>query len=352
MKKLHELLGLPLCKGSLGVEIECEGKNLNPIDTDTWRTERDGSLRGEYPHCSSEYVMRQPVTALRLTKAIDELISHQAKATLEFSFRTSVHVHVNVQEYTVDEMLAFLYACLLLEEPLMNFCGETRKGNRFCLRVKDAEGYDKTLNSLFERGWRTVRDLNGDNIRYSAINIHALKKYGSIEFRGMRGNMDRDVLIPWCNTLLNIRNTATKLGSPVAVYNEFIKKGNREFAEQMLGKHFDKFDYPDLDRDTANSFSLNIQLPHIFKNKEKAVEDTQIVAKGLGNIVIEENAIAGLPAQPYIPEAFPRWLVIDDALDVAAKKGHIAKEIWKAAQFNDRLGWYVRNYKAQALIHP
>jgi hypothetical protein len=352
MKKLHELLGLPLCKGSLGVEIECEGKNLNPIDTETWRTERDGSLRGEYPHRSSEYVMRQPVSVVRLPKAVDELISHQAKATLEFSFRTSVHVHVNVQEYTIDEMLAFLYACLLLEEPLMNFCGETRKGNRFCLRVKDAEGYDKTLNSLFEYGWRTVRDLNGDNIRYSAINIHALKKYGSIEFRGMRGNMDRDVILPWCNTLLNIRNTATKLGSPVAVYNEFIKKGNREFAEEMIGKSFDKFDYPDLDRDMANSFSLNIQLPHIFKNKEKEVEDTQIIAKGLGNVAVDFGAIEGQPAQQYIPELFHRWLAVDDALDEVAKKGHINERVWKEAVFDARLAWYIRQYKLQALNQP
>lgn len=352
MKKLHELLGQPLCKGSLGVEIECEGKNLNPIDTDTWRTERDGSLRGEYPYRSSEYVMRQPVSALRLTKVIDELINHQAKATLEFSFRTSVHVHVNVQGYTIDEMLAFLYACLLLEEPLMNFCGETRKGNRFCLRVKDAEGYDKTLNSLFEYGWRTIRDLNGDNIRYSAINIHALKKYGSIEFRGMRGNMDRDVLIPWCNTLLNIRNTATKLGSPVAVYNEFIKRGNQEFAKKMFGKHFDKFDYPDMDRDMANSFSLNIQLPHIFKNKEREVVDTRISGKGWDKVFVEANNVAVPPVRKYIPEAFPRWLAIDGALDEVAKEGYINEHVWKEGGFDSRLTWYVRQYNQQALIRP
>ncbi len=360
MKKLHELLGLPLSKGVFGVEIECEGRNLNPIDSPTWITERDGSLRGDFPSCSSEYVMRQPVTALRLNKAIDELIDHQKKATLKFSFRTSVHVHINVQEYTTDELLAFIYACLILEEPLMNFCGESRKGNRFCLRMKDAEGYDRTLNSLFQHGWRAIQGLNGDAIRYSAINIHALKKYGSVEFRGMRGNMDRDVLIPWCHTLLNIRNTATKLGSPVAVYNEFIKKGNEEFAKDMMGKHFDLFNYPELDRDMASSFSLNIQLPHMFKNKKEAKADS--LADLIGNPAAEMMVdrirpikpmryaefppMAPPPAPPvnYVAESFDRWQWTDAWLDDVDIKGHINARTWKGAGFAAQLSWYVNQY--------
>lgn len=350
MKKLHELLGLPLSKGVFGVEIECEGNNLNPIDTDTWITERDGSLRGDYPRCSSEYVMRQPVTALRLDKAIDELIAHQKKATLKFSFRTSVHVHINVQEYTTDQLLAFIYACLILEEPLMNFCGETRKGNRFCLRVKDAEGYDKTLNHLFQYGWDAIRRLDGDAIRYSAINIHALKKYGSIEFRGMRGNMDRDILIPWCHTLLAIRNASIKLGSPIAVYNEFIKKGNEEFAKDMMGKHFDKFNYPDLDRDMSNSFSLNIQLPYMFKDKkEEEVLTTWMPPPArprgpqIERFVVQAEGLAA-PVVGYVAEDFDRWQWTDAHLEDVAIAGHISAPVWKQAGFAAKLSWYVNRY--------
>lgn len=360
MKKLHELLGLPLSKGVFGVEIECEGKNLNLINTDTWITERDGSLRGDFPSCSSEYVMRKPVTALRLNKAIDELINHQKNAKFSFSFRTSVHVHINVQEYTEDELLAFIYACLILEEPLMNFCGETRKGNRFCLRMKDAEGYDRTLNSIFQYGWRAIRELNGDAIRYSAINIHALKKYGSVEFRGMRGNMDRAVLIPWCHTLLNIRNVATKLGSPIAVYNEFIKKGNEEFAKQMMGKYFDKFNYPELDRDMANSFSLNIQLPHMFKDKkEEKPAQTWDELVGGPDVAIRRPR-AAVPAPPpqfdpqpipqvgYEAEDFERWAWTDQSLEDVAIAGHIGKAAWNVAGFADKLSWYVRQYERKS----
>ena len=361
MKKLHELLGLPLSNGVFGVEIECEGHNLNPIETETWITERDGSLRGAYPKCSSEYVMRRPVTGTRLGGAIDELINHQKNAEFKFSFRTSVHVHINVQKYTIDELLAFIYACLILEEPLMNFCGETRKGNRFCLRVRDAEGYDHTLNSIFQYGWRAIRDLDGDAIRYSAINIHALRKYGSVEFRGMRGNMDRDILIPWCHTLWSIRNVATKLGSPIAVYNEFIKKGNEEFAKDMMGKHFNKFNYPELNRDMANSFSLNIQLPHMFKDKEEEKVPTWEELRGavpagarvkVNPIRFAEINPAAIPPAPpqaeYEAEDFEKWMWTDAQLEAVALAERIGKGVWNAAGFAAKLSWYVRQYEIKS----
>lgn len=264
MKKILELLKLQPSKGDLGVEIECEGLKLNPIESNNWKTEQDNSLRGDYPTQSSEYVIRKPVSNSVFKKALDELIAHQEKATLNFSFRTSVHVHVNVQELTEDELLAFIYACILLEEPLMNYCGEGRKGNRFCLRIQDAEGYMEVLNDVFERGHSYIRGLRGEYIRYSAINLHSLVKYGSVEFRGMRGNMDKNILIPWTTALLNIRKVAKKLGTPVNVYNAFVSSSNEQFAKTLLGTSFDKFNYQGLSDDMSQSFSLSIALPHLW----------------------------------------------------------------------------------------
>ena len=278
MKKLHELLGLPLCKGDIGVEVEVEGENLYAIDTETWRTEDDGSLRGKFPSQRSEYVMKQPVAANAVDKAISSLVKAQKNATLNFSFRTSVHVHINVQELAEQEMLAFLYLCLLLEEPLMNYCGEERQGNRFCLRLRDAEGYDETLNKLFSHGYRYIRDLHGDAIRYSAINIHALRKYGSIEFRGMRGTLDEDVLRNWTGALLQLRDKAVEYGSPVAVYNDYIGKENTKFFADCFGKYADAFNYPELEGAMNQSFSLTLDLPHRFKNRKAYAEPVVGVA--------------------------------------------------------------------------
>lgn len=343
MKKLHELLALDVCEGDLGVEIECEGHNLQAIMSDTWVTERDGSLRGDYPNGAAEFVMRKPVTQKKLLGSLRELIKHQqsGKAKFNFSFRTSVHVHVNVQTLTEDEMLAFLYSCMLLEDPLMNFCGESRKGNRFCLRLKDAEGYDKTLHTLFQKGYKVIRALNGDNIRYSAINIDALRKYGSIEFRGMRGNMDVEILVPWCETLLAIRNNSKKLGSPVEVYNKYISQSNTEFAKDMMGVYYEKFQYPDMEKDMNRSFSLTINLPHVFKarDKKKEEEDDLIEVAPWAPPVLKKPVV-------YIPE---RRGILEGIIPrvEATLRFTIDEEQWDAAPLNVRINEYVRIYKIE-----
>lgn len=299
MKKLNELLGQRLCKGDVGVEIECEGESLVQMDTETWRTEPDGSLRGRFPEFSAEYVMRQPVMIQDIGAALDEIIQEQANATLNFSFRTSVHVHVNVQHLTEPEMLAFLYLCLLVEEPLMNFCGESRKGNRFCLRYSDAEGYDKTLDGLFLNGAGLIPVLNGNQIRYAAINVHSLRKYGSIEFRGMRGTMDKAILQPWCETLVCIREFAKTLGTPEAVYNRFISIPNDVFLRETLGMHTKLFAYEGDTSDVERSFSLTIDLPHIHKSRPPRVEK---VIKGvkLDRVFLDDVPHAGVKPAPVL----------------------------------------------------
>lgn len=346
MKKIHELLRLPVSKGTFGVEIECEGTNLQPIDSDMWKTEADGSLRGQFPHSSSEYVMKEPVSSLRLPMAMKQLVDYQAKAKLSFSFRTSVHVHVNVQALTDPELMAFLYACLLLEEPLMNFCGESRKGNRFCLRMKDAEGYDNTLAYLFREGVQAVRNLDGNAIRYAAINVHAIRKYGSVEFRGMRGNMDPEVIIPWCNTLLSIRNTAMKLGSPVEVYNQYIKQSNEEFAKSFMGKHFDLFNYPGLDRDMSGSFSLTIELPHIFKNRKEIPDEVVNYEWEEARIKVPRPRI--IPAAP-MPQALitmDEFIRIDAGVKKLAEAARITDAFWNdGAMFQGKLEYYLKAFK-------
>ena len=48
MKKLHQLLGYDnAIVGDFGIEIEVEGENLVKVDTNDWKTDKDGSLRGE-----------------------------------------------------------------------------------------------------------------------------------------------------------------------------------------------------------------------------------------------------------------------------------------------------------------
>jgi hypothetical protein len=273
MKKIHEILNLPVCKGDVGIEIEVEGEHLKPIEDDYWRTEDDGSLRGRFPFERSEYVLRSPIKISKVEEALTVLKEHQRDAELNFSFRCSVHVHINIGMLTHSQLLAYLYLVSLLEEPLMSFCGEERKGNRFCLRISDAEAYAEVLGSLFSHGPLELMHINANKVRYSAINIASIPKYGSLEFRGMRGNLDVDVIVAWCQTLYRLREYARKLDNPLNVYEEYINTSNIKFATKALGKNAKCYSLEDTAKLMDRSFSLTIEFPHFYK---KYLEDNII----------------------------------------------------------------------------
>lgn len=267
MKKVAEIFGLPKAEGNLGVEVEVEGENLKaliPTLNCPWKTENDGSLRGMFPTQAAEFVLYKPLVLEKAVDAVKYLSGVQKDATLKFSFRTSVHVHVNTTDMTGAQALSFIYVSLLLEELLMKFCGEERIGNRFCLRIQDAEGMIDTLSKVFEQGVEQLGGIPAELIRYSAINIASLPKYGSVEFRGMRGTLDIKVLTTWLTALDNIRKYSHTKSSPLDVYEEYAVTPYNEFVKNVLGDVYQEFLYPGFEGDIARSFSLTLDLPNYY----------------------------------------------------------------------------------------
>jgi len=267
MKKVFQFLNKakPL-EGDVGIEIECEGKNLGIVNDKYWKTEDDGSLRGHYPNERAEFVLKKPIGIEKVKEAVESLKEGLPEAKLNFSYRTSVHVHVNVQDLTNEELLNFMYIYLLLEEPLVNFCGRDRKGNRFCMRIQDAEGFVFTLARVFEGGIPVaLNGFNENDIRYSSMNIASLRKYGSIEFRAMRGNMDSDLIESWAQTLVNLREFSKKFKSPKEIAQHYQKKEAKEFMQEAVGHTYNLLTYPRMVKEIQRSFSLSLDLPFCYK---------------------------------------------------------------------------------------
>ena len=305
MKKVHQFLGIanPI-KGTFGIEIEAEGRNMVPIDSRYWKTEQDGSLRGAFPDRAAEYVLKKPITLEQVEPALDELIIAEANAVFDFSFRTSVHIHVNVQDLTEDQLITMIYTYLLIEEPMMNYCGRDRKGNRFCLRVVDADNIVDVLNDAFINGIDNIMRVDQNAIRYSSINIGALQKYGSLEFRGMRGNMDKDVLLKWINALGNLKDYAIKAGNPKEVLKHFESVSPDKFLMDVIGAPlFDDFRYPRMTREIQRSFSLTIDLPYSFirsmDKREQAAEVKQKAAVKIDDAIRRVRARAVVVDDPF-----------------------------------------------------
>ena len=277
--KVHNAVGRDSLVGDVGIEIEVEGAGLPDKKFRFWKTTVDGSLRGE----SLEYVTKGPVQRENVFAALNELNIEFAKkqSVLNFSFRTSVHTHINVLDMEVEELLTLIYIYYLFEEALITYAGPERKGNRFCLRLRDSEALIDLIVNLFKNNGHMLKvksaqneaENYGEQVRYGSLNLASILKFGSLEIRALRGTSDPQIIIPWVETLLNMREFAIKFGSPLKVKQYIVKFGVEKLFKSMFKEHAAAFTYCNLVQDVLYNMSLSIQIPYELKFiPEKQIE--------------------------------------------------------------------------------
>ena len=244
-------IGIEYQKGQVGVEIEVEGENLPVKVPPTWRSEKDGSLRGD----SREYVLRKPLGIVQVGKEITGLkkFLDEKGARVYEANRAGVHVHINVQTLTPVQLFTFYCCYIILEGALTKFCGEFREGNHFCLRVSDAEHVVDTVIDCLENG--KLGRLNTDLIRYSAFNFNALFNYGSVEIRSMRSTPHFEEIVKWVDILYLLKTNSIKLfKNPREAIMEFSAAGPESFIRQLLPKHYLLLkEYKEFEEDAHNN---------------------------------------------------------------------------------------------------
>lgn len=228
---IADLYGVGDKAGDYGVEIEVEGHRL-PMEVQGWRVERDGSLRGE----ALEYVFNRPVklnTAATYIRNLRQALNAN-EGRVNDSVRAGIHIHKNVTAWTARQLYVFLTAYYVMEEVLVDLCGEGRRGNLFCLRAKDAEFIVDILMGASQHNDVTL--IGGDNIRYAALNLNALSKHGSIEFRAIRTTPDFDERVTWWLGLFDTfsRNVLANFNTPREVVEIMSAGGEDGFVDLLF----------------------------------------------------------------------------------------------------------------------
>lgn len=264
MEKIYEILNKKEVRGEIGLEVEAEGKYLPTGNLPSWNIENDGSLRGVFPDTRAEYVFRKPLPINEVKEALKELFNEGVRigTKWEFSYRCSTHVHLNILDLTVDELNALVYTYLLLEEPLVRYCGRERIHNRFALRTQDAEQTLEYIHFLLSEGPAALALRNENQIRYAGLNLAALQKYGSLEFRSMRGTSDQGVLNNWIEAIYCLKKFC-KEKTLQQVKQMFIELDSEAFAKEVLGDLYNVFKYVKLPYDMRFSFSLSLPICYV-----------------------------------------------------------------------------------------
>lgn len=233
--------GTPLEKveADLGIEIEVEGESLPSRVGELWRVDRDGSLRGE----SYEYVSK-PIKYNQLTPTLNQLKDayRRAGSVVHESIRAGVHVHRNVQDFTPVQLFNLSISYFAIEDLLMKWAGESREGNHFCLRAKDGEFVLFQLQRVADT--RSIKHLNTDTIRYCSLNLFSLFKYGTVEFRGMRGTANLDAIKLWTEMVYALTENSKRFLDPLDIIMSMSGSGEDSFLRTLLPDHHALLTYP------------------------------------------------------------------------------------------------------------
>lgn len=240
MKSVKELTGVRTAAGQYAFEVEVTGNfrgltdsHVSTLGASKWRLERDGSI-GE----GFEFVFKGPCNIDEAKSRINTLwpILRANKIDFNNQDRAGVHLHLNVQDWNVNQLFTFICLYYIFEDVLVEWCGDMRTGNHFCLRVKDAEYLLHTIITCLER--RDLRVLNTALIRYSALNLTSLFKYGSLEFRSMRTPEDEEDAINWMLLINKIVEFSNRYESPLALVNNYTDIGGMVFIKEVFGDLF------------------------------------------------------------------------------------------------------------------
>jgi hypothetical protein len=153
-------------------------------------------------------------------------------SVIDDSNRTSVHVHLNCQGFTLTGLPLLLRCYFAVEEVLTQWCGEHRVGNLFCLRAQDATGIVSAFRKFVKSDGKF--EFN-DGYHYAGLNAQALKKHGSLEIRSMRGVKDPKVIIDWVRVLQRMYELSAEYKDPREVCSMFSGYGPLMFFEKILG---------------------------------------------------------------------------------------------------------------------
>lgn len=207
-----------------GVELEVEGANFPPeASVPGWKAVPDGSLRN-----GIEFVLEAPQGTLKLKESLEVMekafAAHKTKRN--YSFRTSTHVHVNVSNLTLSQVKSIVALYYMFENQYTGYCAKHRQGNRFCLRLREAEHIVALVSKFFS----DERVPSPDHAKYMALNLAPISRYGTLEFRTLEGTDDWNRIYTWVRALLRLR----KVGKEIGTIAQFRDKGVEELADLLF----------------------------------------------------------------------------------------------------------------------
>lgn len=236
--------------GDVGIEIEVEfpvGEIPPHSPGGAWRSDADASLFN-----GMEYITRQPIKVGPDKLEKIKFLMDGIAGSKPIEGKGSIHVHRNVLDFTPVQVWSTIIAYWLLEQPLISFCGEKRKGYMFCQSISETLGILKVAEEDLARKDKPFSSFHQDNAKYASQNLACISKIGSLEYRSMRGTLDPALIDLWSTTVWHIGEQAKLFKDPSALMDFYLNSQKDQFLLTLLPEGMIEY----LRKDTVNYESI------------------------------------------------------------------------------------------------
>ena len=258
----------------VGLELELEGVSHGvvmdgaPIDVRSlWRFELDGSLRGR----NFEAIFKEPLAGVDVTHAVTALCSHleQHDKQLRTGHRTSTHVHVDARDLSPDQLQKMVVIYIIFERALFHYAGHNRANNNFCMPMGNYVDLLRGISCIGSKDWNGFDNCIQGIEKYSALNLRALREFGSVEFRQFPGCYDRDTILTWIDMLLCLKRWAVESRPELNDIPQYLSgMGVAGLIGEVFPAYTHLFNYPEVERDCYYGIRRAQDIIYATNNKE------------------------------------------------------------------------------------
>lgn len=235
----------------IGLEYEWEGCGNFNWETPVGRAvmpwfsnHADGSLRNG----GIEFVLKEPLFGENLLAAVTAMDDLGRVAKFQSSYRTSMHVHLDMEGTTFPHAPLAMGALYAVVEPLLyRFVGQRRDYCNYCLPWHHSEQHFETfLDQLAGYARPGNAKITAEKLRrmkilkYAGLNYFSLGDFGTVEFRQAPVGMSRAKVIQWLNIIMSLKKyiASRTTPTPSEILDRAYSQGSELFLKSVFGDHY------------------------------------------------------------------------------------------------------------------
>lgn len=253
-----DLVSVTKQEGKFGVEVEVETNNdssvlFSKVSSDLLLT-HDDSLRSNYPF---EAIFRNPKNLVDAIETVEKLYDLFEETNIEIldTGRSGTHVHVNVQNFTVDQVLTFAFYWYLIEPILIEYSGSVRKNSMFAVPFSESQESIEHVAMNYPLA-NPFYALEESLYKYSSLNFCPINRFGSIETRIWSNKKEH--IITALNVLDYLTDYSLSCTNLLTISEDFSMKTPIGFAAEAIGPEFENI------MSSIGNVNLSQKLRHNF----------------------------------------------------------------------------------------